>query len=488
MKRRIALVLLILTVVCLACGETSSDDDDDETSDADTSPDADDDTIDGDDSGDDDDDFYADLQPSGASIGEMIGIAAQLDADPENEWKRDFEFDTLAEMGIFHTRAGFSWKDVEPENDLWTWDHTDVYHDIIRERGVIWNARLAYTTDWAAPDGSPSEIDPVDFADYAWHVADRYCEDVKRYEIWNEPNLYHFWEPTPDPEHYGRLLKAAATAVREACPDAEVVFGGLSSTNWPQEWNFGTYTFFDRVAAAHPDVCDYFDTMAIHPYTILQLTRPEHRIDWDPLPVLDVRRQVDDIRTRMTAAGCSDKSLLFSEFGWPHTYLGMDAQAAYIIRALLLGMSKDVSGFYLYTFWDKTRREPVTENHFGLFEYPESTNPEAQSPKPGYFALRHFMHLLGPVRYAGDLAEKLELPLDVYAFAFLDEENARLIIVSWDGRGTGEGFTLELPLPDDVEAIEVVGIDGQQLDIPVARTVSLTLTGAPVYVEFTLGR
>src|SRR5207248_909512 len=73
---------------------------------------------------------------------------------------------------------------------------------------------------------------PTNLNDYASfvHVAAAHfaAHGVHAYEIWNEPNLASFWEPTPDPVRYTQMLKLAYPAIKSADPTATVVTGGLS--------------------------------------------------------------------------------------------------------------------------------------------------------------------------------------------------------------------------------------------------------------------
>lgn len=489
-------IWLLTTLVCVGLILVACDDPNDDDSDADddiSDDDASDDDASDDDQSDDDvsdDDtpppsIYDELNPTGSVLGETFGLASQMSGSPEEPWKREFEAMTLQQMEIHRIRVGFSWEEVEPADDQWDWSRTDILHQIGLDYDLLWDARLAYTVAWNAPGGSPSEIDPDDFADYSAHVAARYCSDIKRYEIWNEPNLYHFWEPEPDPAHYGLLLKAAYEAIKSECPDAEVLFGGLSSNNFSQEFYFNIYPFFDRVVAAHPDICNYFDLMPIHPYTILQMMRPEAAMDFLGRFAPDIPGQVDDIRARLTKAGCGDKPILFTEFGYPSTYIGDPIQAAYLIRTILLGMTRELAGYYLYTFWDKIGRQPPTENDFGLFEYPTTPNDEDHVPKASFFAYRTLVQNLSSTRFAGDLSSALSLPKNVYVLAFEDVATERLMVAAWDGRAKPNStFKLSLPVPFGATTARLVKMDGETIDESLTDPLSLLLTYEVQYVEF----
>jgi len=473
-------VLLLISLTAAACNCNSGDESDDDDEDLD---------LEGPDDEADDDlqpapSVYDELTPAGPIVGEALGVASQIHSAETTAWMRAFEVDTLADIGIQRLRAGFSWESIEPTDDQWNWADTDILYALATDQDVDWIARLGYTVDWAAPEDDPSTVDPAAFADYAGHVAARYCDAIRRYEIWNEPNFAHFWPPEPDPQHYGDMLKTAAAAVREACPEAQIIFGGLSSANFPQDWIVGQYGFFDEVALAHPDICAAFDVMAIHPYTILQLLPPEFSFTALDLTYPDLLGQIDDIRARLAAAGCADKELIFSEFGWPHTYLGRDKQAQFNTRTVLLGATRNIAGYYQYTFWDKVDQEPVTENDFGLYEYPSTDDPAAQTSKPGFAALATLANLLRRAQYAGPVPLEETIPEKVFILAFWDDERHRWIVAAWDARPPEGNFSFELPVPTQAEWIRLYDQDGTYHDRAMGETVPLTLSSEVQYVVF----
>ena len=86
--------------------------------------------------------------------------------------------------------------------------------------------RSLYALFW--PPKTPEQIQA--FANYARWMVNHFRGRVEYYEIWNEPNI-NYWNPTPNPEDYGRLFKAAASAIHETDPKAKVVFGGLAGAD-----------------------------------------------------------------------------------------------------------------------------------------------------------------------------------------------------------------------------------------------------------------
>ena len=459
--------------------DDTSDDDtvDDDTADDDT---ADDDTIDDDTADDDTADIYADLEPTGVVLSEAFGISSHMAGGLAPNSLRDLETDHLEEMGVMQIRRDFIWSDIEPANDTWNWDQPDGFYQEAVDHDFQFDALLAYGNPWAMPGGSPSEINPADWADFAGQVAARYCDRIKRYEIWNEENASRFWTPEPDPDHYGLLLEAAYDAVKTECPDAEVIFGGLSPWAELEVWK-GVYPFFGEVADAHPDICDSFDVMAIHPYTFAQQPAPEFDVSMLFITLPDILGQVDEIRGKMDDAGCGDKPLLWTEFGWPSYLIGRPTQAQYLARGILLGAKAGVSGFYWYTFWDGSGGAwPPTEDYFGLFYYP----PENNEPKPDYYAYLGLINLVGDLRYAGDLSPALELPEDIYALAFADEDLSRIVVATWDGREPGNTTEYDLPFPAGATSATVYNLEGEVVTVATNDPIQLLVQGRVMYVEF----
>ena len=96
---------------------------------------------------------------------------------------------------------------------------------------------------------------PADYADFVRYVAGRYAGRVSAWEVWNEENTQRFWSTGPSPSSYVPLLQAAYPAVKQADPNALVVFGGVSQND---------YAFIEGAYAAGAK--GYFDVMAVHPY------------------------------------------------------------------------------------------------------------------------------------------------------------------------------------------------------------------------------
>jgi hypothetical protein len=124
------------------------------------------------------------------------------------------------------------------------------------------------------------------FARYCAFMATHFRGRVKYFEIWNEQNGWFFdaWADNGKVSMvraYGRALGAAAKAIRQANPEAVVVFGGMA----------GSSLDFPRIALQEGNG-RLIDVIAFHPYghptpeaaPAHFLTEVDGKMDWRPRP------------------------------------------------------------------------------------------------------------------------------------------------------------------------------------------------------------
>ncbi len=445
-----------LAVVMLAGGFGCGDDDDDQAADDDQTAD---DDADDDDAADDDAAGWWDtLSPSGLAVGEIMGIATQMYDGPDENEERSFEIEKLVEAGLRRVRASIDWGDVEPEQDQFTFEYSDPFVDLIVDSGLQFDGRLCYGVSWAAPDDNDSAIKPEDFGDYAGHVAEHFCGRIGSYEVWNEENHPRFWQPEPDPVAFGNIMKATYVAVHEACPEAKVLIGGLSCLE-PGLFDTGLYYFLHQLYEAHPDIGNYFDALAVHPYSFLQTSTPEWEWYWgEKLFWPDMVGQLDVVRDYLTEMGAADKPLWLTEWGWPSLIVKERGQANYYARGALLMIAAGVEALDWYTFYDREGGSfPPTEDYFGLFTWPGAE--EGPQEKPVYRVAKALSQQLGSSRFAGDMSAAFGLPTDVFALAFVDQESGWITLAAWDGRYYGSA-KLAGPCPAGATGYEIVDEEG----------------------------
>lgn len=135
----------------------------------------------------------------------------------------------------------------------------------------LWNPIFQDGTDQPAPGKAINPDNP--WARFVYLTVARYRPggvagtNVRHWEIWNEPDLCHFWSGTP--EAYARLLKVAYLAARQADPQAFILWGGLA--------HFANGDFLTRMLAAlraDPQAAQhrgFFDAAASHQYSLSYL-------------------------------------------------------------------------------------------------------------------------------------------------------------------------------------------------------------------------
>lgn len=167
------------------------------------------------------------------------------DTDSGTMEDRSERIAAIERMGFGGTRLAFEWGKLEPTRGIYYWDRQDTIIAQLEAVGVGTYGMIGYSPDWARPantrqthrpvvDGSTARGDTA-FAAFAAAAARRYRGRIDRWEVWNEPNILHFWVHMrgrqnlgPDPVDYAALFRLAADSILAANPDAVVSTAGLA--------------------------------------------------------------------------------------------------------------------------------------------------------------------------------------------------------------------------------------------------------------------
>lgn len=172
-------------------------------------------------------------------------------------------------------------------------------------RGLTVAPVVLWAPKWAAEPGSVEPRDPATYARFVRALVERYGPrgafwsehpelrrtPIRRWQIWNEPNLREYWQTQPWPAQYVRLLRAAHTAIKRADPGAKVVLGGLVNFSWSN-----LKAIYDAGGRGA------FDVAAIHPYTA---------------KISNVTRILKLVRKVMRRAGDARVPISLTELSWP---------------------------------------------------------------------------------------------------------------------------------------------------------------------------
>jgi hypothetical protein len=283
--------------------------------------------------------------------------------------------DLIANHNVSWVREEFRWDVIQPTPRRWDWGFADELVEKAQQRGLNVVGLLAYSVGWASPGSGagfsqpawamPSNLDA--YRGYITAVVSRYRGRVRAWEVWNEPNHGHFWQPAPNPGDYGMLLRIAAEAIRAADPGARVVFGGVSGAD---------VGFLE--AAVDVAGWDAFDVLAAHTYVAPK--SPERgRL---------VEGEIAKLQAFIARRG-GGKPIWLTEIGWPTSTPGRwgigdpAIQANYLVRGMIAAStSPGVERIFWYNWRDDGGDPGNDENNFGL------VYRDWRTPKPAATALR----------------------------------------------------------------------------------------------------
>jgi len=210
----------------------------------------------------------------------------------------DGEAALMSAIGVRTVRVAVYWRDIEPRPGRFTWSGYDRVLRAFAARGVRVMPILVRSPPWAAGGDTDEGAVPRrgHFGRFARRIVDRYGRGgvlalpVTHWQVWNEPDIDRYWQGTPWPRTYLRLLREARGAIRRADPRAVVVAAGLTNRSWRSLAQL--YRAGGRGA---------FDAAAIHPFS--------RRVE-------NVVRIVRLAREAMRDAGDGSTPLLLTEVTW----------------------------------------------------------------------------------------------------------------------------------------------------------------------------
>ncbi len=330
------------------------------------------------------------LPPSKAAAALPGTVPALSWGIPNADKEREADF--LAASGSRWVRLHVQWRDVQPRRGFYDPYWLRQYGHAIRLAHQAGQRVLVMTYNapaWAS--GSPARNVPRHartFGDYIGGLARRLGPGVDAYEIWNEQNTRRFWSTGSDPAAYAKLLRIAYPAVKRANPNAQVVFGGLSTND---------YGYLEGAYAAGAK--GSFDVMATHPYPYCGATSPRAtRTAVNGRMSRDSFLAYREVRATMLAHD-DPRPIWMTEFGWTTSSRRCEPGAGFYQG----GVSEGEQARYLTTAFELLERDPYVQvamwyalrNHPGLGD---RDTAEARygllrsdfRPRPSFCAFRRY--------------------------------------------------------------------------------------------------
>ncbi len=260
----------------------------------------------------------------------------------------------LAHTGLRTMRVTIGWSDVQPTEDTTDWSQPDALIERLARLGIraqptflsspFWvngltapnGFPLSGQTHATPPVGSPSAI--AAWQSFVEAAVNRYKPGgtfwtgpfkrehprskpvpIRRWQIWNEPNIPQFFAPEPSVAEYAKLVRAAHAAMHVADPHARLALAGIPSTTlFPS-------TEYLRELYEVPGIKRDFDIVAVHPYAS---------------SIAAVKRNVFADRRVMREADDAKTPLWVSEIAWGsapadgNLNVGREGQARQLRRTL----------------------------------------------------------------------------------------------------------------------------------------------------------
>lgn len=357
------------------------------------------------------------------------------------------ELSLLAGGGFRWVRMDLFWNTVEQEPGRYAFGEYDALVAAMAQRGICIIFILDYGNphyDYGFAPHSPEAR--AAFARFAAAAARRYQGKGVIWEIWNEPNLDHFWAPQADIQRYGTLLLQTIAAIRRADPTAYILAPATSGFDLPFLTALGDMGAFTKL-----------DAVTVHPYGL-------------EIPELAGPHYVALATLLHRYSPAWKIPILSSEWGYSSVRGGIseEQQAQNLTRQWLVNLLYDVN----LSIWYDWRNDGVDttdiEQNFGTVYHD-------LSPKPAYRAARTLLTTLDGYRFMR------RIPLDSaddYLLLFAKDGQAAMAL--WT---ISETHTIVLPLAvDDAVLVKMMG---ERSTLPGGDTgLAVEIDQSPRYVLF----
>jgi hypothetical protein len=320
----------------------------------------------------------------------MLGVVTQTHSIPARDVRR------MRRAGVDSVRFVVPWGQVEPGPGAYGWDLLDGRVLAASQAGAVVTATVFGAPGRFGPDAPPPTSSPAEMS--AWlgflgELVARYgpggsfieahpgARPIRRWQIWNEPNLTAFWgETEPSPAEYVRLLDASAERIRTADPGATVIAAGLS----PAARGTDPLVFLDRMYRRWQQLgaAPSFDELALHPYA--QTVRASRRA---------IERAIEVARKwRRPAPPITIAEIAWGSAGLPGYPLAgtPESQARKLGDAYELFERKADAWKLSAVYWYALRDLPADVDGCGFCDFTGLLDDHGR-PKPAWRAFRSFL-------------------------------------------------------------------------------------------------
>ena len=381
----------------------------------------------------------------------------------------DQDWDEIKAAGGKFIRADFTWEGIERTQGVYDFSRHDQMLDSLDARGI----RVIFILDYGNklyPQTETTEEGRDAYARWAAASVKHFKGRNVMWEIWNEPNVMHFWKGPGDhnsdafADQYMALVKKAVPAMRAADPDGYIL-GGSVSCLWANSFKWIDQAFKQGLLKTG------INALSVHPYGY---PRPELCMEGGK----PGEEGYALLREKMEKAGApKDFPVVNSEVGYG-TGKGetLDHQAMLFVRTYLVDQMCDIRMTIWYN-WDENDAETMKVR---------SRGPE---PLPVYKACKNMTAELTGYHFVDRL--KVGTQQDFVA-AFENALKGRKI-VAWttpsgreDTQDKAQAHDVAIPMTGSTGVVAVRDLYGKDVQAKVkGGSVTVTLTASPQYIDCT---
>jgi len=260
----------------------------------------------------------------------------------------DADIDAIASTGARWFRMDLLWSRVEQKQGNYEFSKFDPVVDAFQRHGIRPLLILDYGNKLYDVDAPRTREGREAFANFAAAAVRHYKHRGVVWEIWNEPNLSHFWRGEPSADEYAALVRVAVPAMRMVSPDEWIIGGATSRFDWP---------YLEECFSK--GILNDVDGVSVHPYR--DQNSPESVVgDW---------QQLRSLVNKYAPSG-KPITLICSEWGYSTYSKGVNEkqQGQFAAREYLANLSVGVPLTIWYAWRDRPDSSSEKEQHFGLMD------------------------------------------------------------------------------------------------------------------------
>jgi hypothetical protein len=261
---------------------------------------------------------------------------------------------------------------------------------------------------WPDPDTDPEYFEA--WLNYVRYMVRHFKDRVRYFEIWNEWNV-----PVPDErkqahwDHYCRLAKPTARAIRDEYPEARIVNVGASGVD------------LDFIEQGVRELGDLIDAVGFHPY-----------YGADPQEIRKYPGIIAELRQRLAKHGFHGE-LMASEWDWTAPYPPTSREQFTEMQKAKISARFATTNVALEiaAFWNELFQTHMTSHDVSLLRNTFSADPISPTqPQPVYYALRTLSTALEDVKPAQVEVEFAPGHEDIEWHAF-ERGNGEVLVAVW---------------------------------------------------------